>query len=56
MEDFITFDPTAEINSAAEIISKLSSRNNLLTMALIVSLCAAGYYAYNYYQLLDELD
>ncbi len=54
MEDFIIIDPTVELNSATDLNSKLISRNSLLTITLIISLCATGYFAYMYYQSLED--
>ena len=56
MEEFIRFDPTASFDSSAMKMTKLEARNTLLTIGLVVAVLAAGYYAYHYYQSLEELD
>ena len=56
MEEFIRFDPTASFDPSAMKITELEARNTLLTLGLIVTVIVAGYYAYHYYQLFEELD
>jgi hypothetical protein len=55
-EAFSIFDPTVQIDFMPNKIRKLESDNSLLIVCIIVVVCIAGYYAYQYYQLKDDLN
>ena len=55
-EAFIIFDPTQQVDFMPNKINKLESNNFLLKVCLVTVVCVAGYYAYQYYQLKDDLN
>jgi hypothetical protein len=55
-EAFTIFDPTEHVDFVTNKIIKLESNNILLIVCLVAVVCVAGYYAYQYYQLKDDLN
>ena len=55
-EAFTIFDPTEPVDFMPNKTMKLESNNSLLIVCIIAVVCVAGYYAYQYYQLKDDLD
>lgn len=54
-EAFVIFDPTEHVDFIPIKIRKLESNNILLGVCLVALICIAGYYAYRYYQLKDNV-
>ena len=54
MEDFIIHNPATGLDPASKTIEQLRSWNTLLTIGIIISLSAAVYIAYQYYQLGED--
>jgi predicted negative regulator of RcsB-dependent stress response len=55
-EAFTIFDPSEHADFVPSNIKKLESNNTLLLVCLVIVVCVAGYYAYQYYQLKDNED